>query len=116
MLMFEYVESKIKDWEKDSILIAWNGPRGETLYEDEYFTNFALLARTDYLNGFLTPQILIFYEIQPKAWTFGPSVILSKGPFTFETSAFFTISDTYEGLKGQLDCKDEIKFSFSYSF
>ncbi len=116
MLMFEYVEGKIKDWAPDTILIAWSGPNGETLFEEEYFTNFSLMARTDYMNGFITPQILIFYEVQPKAWTFGPSVTLTKGSFTCELGAFITTTDTYDGMKGNLDCKDEVKFALTYSF
>ncbi len=116
MLMFEYVEGKIQNWEPKTLLLPWNGPNGETLYEDEYFTNFSLLARTGYMNGFITPQMLIFYEVQPKAWTFGPSVILTKGAITFEGGAFITTTETYEGMKGNLDCKDEVKFAFTYSF
>ena len=116
MLMFEYMQSKIMDWEPETLLLPWNGPNGETLYENEYLTNFSLLARTDYLNGFLTPQILVFYEVEPKAWSFIPSLLLMKGAFTFEISGFFTTAATYDGLKGNLDCKDEIKFAISYSF
>ncbi len=116
MLMFEYMQSKIMDWEPETLLLPWNGPNGETLYENEYLTNFSLLARTDYLNGFLTPQILVFYEVEPKAWSFIPSLLLMKGAFMFEISGFFTTAATYDGLKGNLDCKDEIKFAISYSF
>ncbi len=115
MLMLEYVGNKIVDYQADTIIYAWQGPRGEILYEPEYTHDFILIARTEYLNGLLTPQITIFYEVVPKALVLIPGLTLTKGSWQTELSYMQTISDSYE-QEGFLDSRDELSLSVTYNF
>ena len=116
IIIAEYVGSKILDYQDETILLPWQGPHGETLYETEYSHTFVLIANTSYLNGNLTPQLVAMYEVAPRAFSCIPSVKVVWRNMEFEASYFHTISDTYEGNLGMLESRNEVSFSVTYNF
>ena len=115
MLMLEYVGSKIVGYKENTIMYPWQGPNGEILYEPEYTHDFILIARTEYLNGLLIPQLVTFYEVVPQAFVFIPSVTITKGSWAFKCTYFHTIADTYH-QEGFLESRNEFSISFAYTF
>lgn len=56
------------------------------------------------------------YEVEPKALSLIPSVTYDWRTVTLGVSYFQTISDTYEGRLGMLESRNEVSFSFIWSF
>ncbi len=115
MLTFEYVGSKIRDYDERTIIYPWQGENGETLYEPEYTHDFIMLVRTTYFDRQLTPQLVVMYEGKPNALIFIPSLALTMGQWDFECSFFYTASDSYE-QEGFLESRDEFSVSMTYNF
>jgi len=115
MLIFEYVGSKILEYEENSIIYPWQGPNGETLYEPEFTHDFIFIARTDYFKGQLVPQFTTFYEVVPRALVLIPSVTVFKGPWQFECTYMHTFSKSYE-QEGFLASRNELTIGFAYNF
>jgi hypothetical protein len=72
---------------------------------------FTFLARTNYMNGFINPQVVVAYDVRG-AWLFMPSVMFLKEPFRFNIS--------YNGVYGAFTNfgafkdRDQISFMFTY--
>jgi hypothetical protein len=72
---------------------------------------FTLLARTNYMNGVINPQMVAAYDIRG-AWLLLPSVVFLHEPFRFQVQ--------YSGIVGQFTNfgafrdRDQISFMFTY--
>jgi len=115
MVMLEYVGSKIVGYEEDTLIYPWQGPNGEPVYEPEFTHDIILIARTEYLNGLLTPQLTLFYEVVPEALVLIPGLTVTKGPWLFDCTYMHTIANSYE-QEGFLESRKELSISFTYLF
>jgi hypothetical protein len=116
LFIFEYVGKHILGYEEETILQPWRGPDDEVIWEPEWSNTFLLIVTTNYLNGNLTPRLVTMYEIEPSALSFIPSIAYDWRTLTFGVSYFHTFSKTYEGRLGMLESRNEISFSFIWSF
>jgi hypothetical protein len=72
---------------------------------------FTFLARTNYMNGFINPQVVMAYDVRG-AWLFMPSIMFLREPFRFNIQ--------YSGIVGNFTNfgafrdRDQISFMFSY--
>lgn len=119
---FEYVGTKIQDYQKKAIINPWYEPwdddkdgNWDPTYVSEYNNTFILIGRGNYFNGALNPQCVAMYEVEPKALVLIPSVKYAWDKFNFDLSYFMTYSQDAEDL-GMLNKYDEISFSVTYSF
>jgi len=122
LFTFEYVGTKIQDYQKKAIINPWYEPwdkdkdaNWDPTYVSEYNNTFILVSRGNYLNGNLNPQCVAMYEVEPKALVLIPSVSYSYNKFNFNLSYFMTEAKDAEDL-GMLDKYDELSFSITYSF
>ena len=116
LFIFEYVGQHILGYKENTILQPWRGPNDEVIYEPEWSNTFLLIMTTNYLNGNLAPRLVTMYEIEPSALSLIPSITYDWRTLTFGVSYFQTFSKTYEGRLGMLESRNEISFSFAYSF
>jgi hypothetical protein len=122
LMTFEYVGSKIQDYQEKAIIQPWYEPwdddgdqNWDPTYVSEYNNTFIFIARGNYLNGNLTPQIVTMYEVEPQALVLIPAINYTRGNHTFNLSYFRTQSQDAEDL-GMLDRYDELSFSYTYNF
>jgi hypothetical protein len=72
---------------------------------------FTFLARTNYMNGFINPQVVVAYDVRG-AWLFMPSVMFLKEPFRLNIQ--------YSGVYGAFinfgafRDRDQLSFTFTY--
>lgn len=72
---------------------------------------FTFLARTNYMNGVINPQVVVAYDVRG-AWLFMPSIMFLHEPFRFNVS--------YNGVYGAFTNfgafkdRDQISFMFTY--
>ncbi len=72
---------------------------------------FTFLARTNYMNGVINPQVVVAYDVRG-AWLFMPSIMFLHEPFRFNIS--------YNGVYGAFTNfgafkdRDQISFMFTY--
>lgn len=74
LFTFEYVGTKIQDYQKKAIINPWYEPwdkdedgNWDPTYVSEYNNTFILVSRGNYLNGKPNPQCVVMYEVEPKA-------------------------------------------------
>jgi hypothetical protein len=122
LFTFEYVGTKIQDYQKKAIINPWYEPwdkdkdgNWDPTYVSEYNNTFILVSRGSYLNGNLNPQCVAMYEVEPKALVLIPSLNYAYNKFNFTLSYFMTEAKDAEDL-GMLDKYDELSFSVTYSF
>ncbi len=115
-LIAEYIGRKTLGYRDRYILQPWQGPNGETLYEPEYSNTFVFIAQTNYLNGNLTPQLVILYEVEPKAISLIPSIHYEWRQLALDVNYQFTSSDSYRGTLGMLESRDQVQVSLTYNF
>lgn len=115
-LIAEYIGRKTLGYRENYILQPWQGPHGETLYEPEYSNTFVFIAQTNYLNGNLTPQLVVLYEVEPKALSLIPSIHYEWRQWAFDVNYQFTTSASYAGTLGMLETRDQVQMSLTYNF
>ncbi len=74
---------------------------------------FTFLANTNYLNGRITPQMVVAYDIRG-AWLVMPSVLLLREPFRFMIQ-YSAIAGQFTGFGGFRD-RDQLTFILTYLF
>jgi hypothetical protein len=116
LFIFEYVGKHILGYEEDTILQPWRGPNDEVIYEPEWSNTFLFIVSTNYLNGNLTPRIVTMFEVEPSALSLIPSLKYDWRTVSLGISYFHTFSRTYEGRLGFLESRNELSFSFIWSF
>jgi hypothetical protein len=72
---------------------------------------FTFLARTNYMNGVINPQVVVAYDVRG-AWLFMPSVMFLREPFRFNIQ----YSGVYGAFTnfGAFRDRDQISFMFTY--
>jgi hypothetical protein len=72
---------------------------------------FTFLARTNYMNGVINPQVVVAYDVRG-AWLFMPSIMLLHEPFRFNIQ----YSGVYGAFVnfGAFRDRDQISFMFTY--
>ena len=103
-------------YEEDTILLPWQSPAGEPIYEKEWSNTFVFITTTNYLSGNLVPQLVMMYEVEPKALSIIPSLKYIWRTLELEIAYFYTISDNYGGTLGMLESRDELSFRFAWNF
>jgi hypothetical protein len=114
--ILEYVGGKILDYPERTIVLPWQGPQGEVLYEEEWSNIFVFIARTEYLSGNLIPSLVTMFEVESKALALIPSLEYQWRTWQLEVSYFHTISDSYVGFLGQLESRNEVSFAATFNF
>jgi hypothetical protein len=74
---------------------------------------FTFLANTNYLNGRITPQLVVAYDIRG-AWLVMPSVLFLREPFRFMVQ-YSAIAGQFTGFGGFRD-RDQLTFILTYLF
>ncbi len=72
---------------------------------------FTFLARTNYMNGVINPQLVVAYDVRG-AWLLMPSVMFLREPFRFMVQ-YSGIVGTFTNF-GAFRDRDQISFMFSY--
>lgn len=116
LFILEYVGSHIMGHRDGTIVLPWQGPAGQVLYEPEWSNVFVGIARTEYLNGNLVPKLVTMYEIESRALAFIPSIEYQWRTMQFEVNYFHTFSDSYVGFLGQLESRDELSLRYTFNF
>ena len=116
LFILEYVGSKTLGYKENTILIPWQGPNGETLYEPEYSNTFILITNTNYLNGNLTTQLVTMFEVESQALSLIPSIRYQWRKLEWEFSYFQTFSSSYVGNLGMLESRNEFTANFAFYF
>jgi len=77
----------------------------------EWENTFTFLARTNYMNGVINPQVVVAYDVRG-AWLFMPSIMLLHEPFRFNIQ----YSGVYGAFVnfGAFRDRDQISFMFTY--
>jgi hypothetical protein len=123
MFKFEYVGSKIIGYKENHLLEPWYEPwddnqdgQFDTVYYPEYSNTFILITRLSYLSANLAPQLVLMYEVEPKAFVFLPSIAYTYRNWEFEIDYFNTSANNYSGTLGMMDQRDELSIMVTYSF
>jgi len=116
ILILEYVGSKTLGYKENAILIPWEGPNGEVLYEPEYSNTLVFIGSTNYFNGNLTPRLVLMYEFEPSAFVISPRLTYDWRTLQFGIAYFHTFSDNYLGNLGMLESRNELSFNFTWNF
>lgn len=91
------------------------GPYNQKLEENHFFVS--LKVNTDYLNGQISPDLLMVYDITKTGWYLKPRVEFKYGDhFRPEIGALIYDGGGYELPFGIMDHKDEIYFRLKYLF
>jgi len=72
---------------------------------------FTFLARTNYMNGVINPQVVVAYDVRG-AWLFMPSVMFLKEPFRFNIQ-YSGVYGTFTNF-GAFRDRDQLSFMFTY--
>jgi hypothetical protein len=72
---------------------------------------FTFLARTNYMNGVINPQVVVAYDVRG-AWLFMPSIMFLHEPFRFNVQ-YSGVYGTFTNF-GAFRDRDQISFMFTY--
>jgi len=72
---------------------------------------FTFLARTNYMNGVINPQVVVAYDVRG-AWLFMPSIMFLHEPFRFNIQ-YSGVYGTFTNF-GAFRDRDQISFMFTY--